>query len=83
MSLDDQPLVRIAIAPNQAVADLWRELLAAEGVPVLVRLAGPGLAYFSPALCEHYLYVRADQAAHARQLLDDYAAPPDEIQLEP
>jgi hypothetical protein len=83
VSTDAQPLVRIAIAPNQAVAELWRALLTAEGVPVLVRLAGPGLAYFSPALCEHYLYVRAEQAARARQLLDDYAAAPDEVQLEP
>lgn len=83
MSTDDQPLVRLVTAPNQAVAEMWRALLTAEGVPVLVRLAGPGLAYFSPALCEHYLYVRADQVARARQLLDDYAAPPDEVQVEP
>jgi hypothetical protein len=72
-------LVRIAVAPNEAVAAIWRELLRAEGVPVLVRVGGPGLAYFAPALCEHHLHVRADQAARARQLLDDYRATPDEV----
>jgi hypothetical protein len=62
---------------------MWREMLAAEGVPTLVRVGGPGMADFSPALCEHHLYVRADQADRARQLLDDYAAAPDEAQQEP
>jgi hypothetical protein len=78
MNTNDQPLVKIAIAPNEAIALMWREMLAAEGVPVLVRVAGPGIADFSPALCEHDIYVRADQARQARQLLDDYAAPPDD-----
>lgn len=76
-------VVRIATAPNEAVAAIWRELLTAEGVGVLVRVAGPGLAYFAPALCEHDLYVRADQADRARQLLADYAAEPDAVVLEP
>jgi len=83
MSRADQPVVRIATAPNEAVAAIWRSLLEAEGVPVLVRVAGPGIADFAPALCEHHLYVLADQAARARQLLDDYAAAPDEVQHNP
>ena len=77
---DGQPaLVQIAVAPNEALANIWRELLQAEGVPVLLRIGGPGLAYFAPALCEHHLHVRAAQAARARQLLDDYRATPDEM----
>lgn len=77
--MDDARPVRIAVAANEAVALLWRGLLTAEGIPVIVRVAGPGIAYFTPALCEHYLYVRAADAGRARQLLDDYAARPDEI----
>lgn len=72
----------LASAPNEAVAAMWRELLVAEGVPVLVKVGGPGVAYFTPALAEHYLYVRADQAERARQLLDDYRALPDEIEFD-
>lgn len=80
---DDDRLVRLGTAPNEAVATLWRELLAAEGVPVLLKVGGPGLAYFSPALCAHDVYVRAGDAVRAAQLLDDYAATPDEVQADP
>jgi hypothetical protein len=75
-------VVELAVAPNEAVAAIWRELLQAEGIPVSVRLAGAGLAYFSPALCEHILLVRAMDADRAHQLLDDYASAADEIQLD-
>ena len=82
MAAGDGQIVKIALAPNEAVAAMWREMLQAEGILVLVRVGGPGLAYFTPALCEHHLYVRADQAARARQVLDDYAAAPDEIVMD-
>lgn len=54
--MDDAQPVRIAVAANEAVALLWRGLLTAEGIPVIVRVAGPGIAYFTPAPCEHYLW---------------------------
>jgi hypothetical protein len=66
-------LVRVAVAPNEAVARLWQSLLEAEGVSVLVRIAGPSLAYASPALDQHDLYARADQAERARDLLAAYS----------
>jgi hypothetical protein len=75
----DQPLVKLAIAPNEVIALMWRELLTTEGIPVLVRVAGPGMAYFSPALCEHGLYVREADVRRARRLLNAFTAVPDEV----
>lgn len=64
----EAPLVRIASAPNAAIAALWKGLLDNEGIPALIRMAGPLTGYVTFA-GPHDLLVLASDAAGARQLL--------------
>jgi hypothetical protein len=71
MSRRDEPLVRVASAGNQALGEMWREVLANNGIPALLRVAGPltGYATFASA---HDLFVAAANAERARELLAAY-----------
>lgn len=71
MSRRDEPLVRVASAGNQALGEMWREVLANNGIPALLRIAGPLTAYNTFA-SPHDLYVTAPNAARARALLAAY-----------
>ena len=45
MSDKGAPLVRLASAPNASIAELWKGLLDNEGIPALIRMAGPLTGY--------------------------------------
>lgn len=61
-------------APNEPIARMWEDILRDEGIPVLVRPGGPGAGgWGSVATFEHDLYVRPDDLARARQVMDDDA----------
>jgi hypothetical protein len=62
------PLVRVASAPNAAIAEMWKGLLDNEGIPALLRMAGPLTGYVTFA-SPHDLLVLAADAEAARQLL--------------
>lgn len=62
------PLVRIASAPNAALAEMWKGLLDNEGIPALIRMAGPLTGYVTFA-SPHDLLVLASDAETARQFL--------------
>ncbi len=68
---NEEPLVKVATAPNEALAGMWAEMLRNNGIRCLVKPAGPGMAYFSTALVEHYIYVLASDAEAARAILGD------------
>jgi hypothetical protein len=68
---DPGDLVKIASAGNQAVAEMWREVLANEGIPALARIAGPLTAYATFA-SPHDLLVAAGDAERAREILAAY-----------
>jgi hypothetical protein len=65
---DGEPLVKVAQAGNQALAEMWRELLRNNGIPSLVRIAGPLTAYAS-FTSPHDILVLAADADAARDLL--------------
>ncbi|HEU5326625.1 MAG TPA: DUF2007 domain-containing protein [Thermomicrobiales bacterium] len=67
----DEPLVWIAQAGNQSVAEMWQELLKNHGIPCLVRIAGPLTAYATFA-SPHDMLVLAADAERARQILAAY-----------
>ncbi len=67
---NEEPLVKVATAPNEALAGMWAELLRNNGIQCLVKPTGPGMAYFSTALVEHYIYVLASDAEAARAILE-------------
>lgn len=63
------PLVKLAVAPSETVAHLWRSLLDSEGIPCVIKAAGPGPADFNVVVCPHYVWVLAPHVKRARRLL--------------
>ena len=58
-------------APNEPMARFWEDLLVEAGIPVLVRPGGPGAGgWGSVATFAHDLYVRQDNLAQAREIVD-------------
>ncbi len=74
-------LVPIAVAPNTIVAQIWQELLADEGIPVLLRMTSPLFGYISQdSPCE--VSVRAEHEAQAREILAAFHADAQDFVLE-
>ena len=71
MTHHDDRLVKIASAGNQALGEMWREVLENNGIPCLLRVAGPLLAY-ATFTSQHDLFVAASDAVRARDLLAAY-----------
>lgn len=71
MALGQPEIVKVAQAPNSAIAELWKELLANEGIPCMLRMEQPLLGYVSFAT-PFDLLVRAEQAELASELLAAY-----------
>ena len=71
----DDPLVKVATAPNQMIASMWTGWLEEEGIHSLVKSGGSGPAYFGTMINEHFIYVLARDAARAREILDDTGEP--------
>ena len=64
----------LMIAPNEPMARLWEDILVEAGIPVLVRPGGPGAGgWGSVATFAHDLYVRQDDLARAREIVDQDA----------
>ena len=75
MSESDGPnIVQVGVAPNEAIALWWQDILSEEGITSVMRPGGIGMGYFSNALNEHYILVREDQAELALEILNDIAA---------
>ena len=61
-------------APNEPMARFWEDILVEAGIPVLVRPGGPGAGgWGSVATFAHDLYVRQDDLAQAREIVDQDA----------
>lgn len=70
-------VVEVAVAPNEIVADMWRQALEDEGIVVALKPGGVGFAFGSSALMEHFVLVREDQADLARSIIDAFEATED------
>lgn len=75
---DDSTTVQIATAPNELVADMWRQALVDAGIVAVVKPGGLGYAWASTALLEHLIFVREDQAELAREVIRDLEADADD-----
>ena len=67
----NEPLVRIAQAGNQALAEMWKDVLRSNGIPSMVRIAVAVTAYVTFA-APHDILVLASDAGQARDLLAAY-----------
>jgi hypothetical protein len=69
VTVNDDP-VFLLTAPNEPMARYWEDVLAAAGIPVLVRPGGPGAgAWGSVATFEHALYVRKSDFERAQDII--------------
>ncbi len=64
-------IVQVGVAPNEAIAMWWKQILEDEGIVVMLRPGGIGQGYFANALNEHYILAREDQAEEAIEILND------------
>jgi hypothetical protein len=67
--MSEASIVQVGIAPNEIVAELWRQVLRDEGIIALLKPAGLGHAYVPNDLNPHYILVRLDQADLAREVI--------------
>lgn len=64
-------IVLLATAGSEVEALIWKDELEAEGIVVMLQAGGPGPgAWASSASFEHNVFVRADQLALARNVLE-------------
>lgn len=68
----EAPLIKLAVAPNETVAHLWRGLLEGEGIACVVKAAGPGPADFNVVVCPHIVWVLAPDLPRARRVLSAF-----------
>ena len=74
----DASIVEIERAANQMEAELLQQVLADEGVVSMVKPVGAGHGFGSPALVEHAVLVRSDQALLAREIVAAFSAEEDD-----
>jgi len=68
---EDKPLMHIATAPNQFIADLWAAILEDNGIHCLVRRPDLAIAFqISPLNLSHEIHVLASQAESAIEILE-------------
>lgn len=66
---EEADLVWLATAPNQPEAEMWAEIIRADGVQVLLRAGGPGFgAWASVTMFEHELFVHRRDLKRAREI---------------
>ena len=65
------PLVKVAQAGNQALAEMWKDVLHSNGIPSMLRMAG-GLTAYVTFAAPYDIFVLASKAEEARDLLAAY-----------
>ncbi|CAN5723324.1 hypothetical protein BH23CHL2_BH23CHL2_19080 [soil metagenome] len=70
-SSDDSRIVHVGTAPNETIAMMWRDILRDEGIAAVVKGGGSGYGLGHNLLNEQYILVREDQAALAREILEE------------
>ena len=79
-----EPIVHLATAPNEIVAQLWRQELERAGIRTLAKNLGPGFGGFGTTLpLEHAVYVRAPDLERARALIAGSGAPRRRVRRHP
>lgn len=71
----DEPLVKIATAPNEPIAQMWSGVLAEHNIPCLLKGGNLGAAMYIPTMIlPHQLYVVASEWDRAKELLAPFLA---------
>jgi hypothetical protein len=71
--MSNDPIVLLALAPNEPLAQMWAEVLGDAGIKTMLKPLGPGLgAWASAATFEHEVFVLRSQLEAARHVLDEF-----------
>lgn len=74
----DFRVVQVAVAPNETIAMMWREVLQDEGIIAVVKGGGAGYSFGHNLLNEQFILVREDQAEAAREILAEFESESEE-----
>jgi hypothetical protein len=80
--LDESRAVQIAIAPNEAIGLMWKDVLEEDGIVVMLKPGGVGFALGQAALSEYFVFVRDDQVEQAREVLSEFLTDDDPDELD-
>jgi hypothetical protein len=73
-----EPIVYLATAPNETIAQLWLEALRGAGIRAMAKDLGPGIGGWGTAVgLEHALYVLATDLGRARRVVAELTGQPD------
>lgn len=64
-------LVKVAVAPNEVEAQLWKGILEDNGIHCLIKVAEGLNIYWSPMALRHEVYVLESDEKQAREILGD------------
>lgn len=68
--MTDDPLVFLATAPNEPLAEMWVDVLAEAGIRAMLKPGGPGAGAWGSAFSfEHELFVLRSRQAEAAAIL--------------
>ncbi len=84
MNVQEEPLVRVAVAPNEPLARMWAETLENDGISCMIKpVTGPGTAsVWAAGIIEHEIWVRKSQAEQAVSLLTALEESDDEMSVD-
>ena len=71
--------VLLTTAPSLPIAEMWRDMLAAEGVPVLIRPGDAMTSYLGVTAYPCRIMVDEGKLDRARQVLDGVEGSEDEL----
>jgi len=77
--LRNEPLVQIATAPNEVVAQMWTEILEDDGIHCSTKMgtpAGDFLSLFTRMGVQVEIHVLASEAQKAKEILDSLRESP-------
>ena len=67
---DDDPVVYLATAPNESIAQLWADVLSEAGIRAMLKPLGPGFGAWGSAWnLEHNIYVLRSKLAAAKTVI--------------
>ena len=70
VAAEDDPIVYLATASNEPLAQMWAEALADAGIRTMVKALGPGFGgWGTTATFEHALYVLRSDLARAEAIV--------------
>jgi hypothetical protein len=69
----EEPLVHIATAPNEPIANMWAEILEENNIHCLLKGGNLGAAMYIPPLqLQHKIYVLASEAQKAKEIISPF-----------